>query len=421
MGTPGLLEDLQARGLVQDATDLDALGERLGAGPLTLYYGCDPTSDSLHIGNLIGLLVLRRFQRAGHHPIALAGGATGMIGDPSGKAAERVLLDVETLRANVESIKGQISRVLGPEGEWTLVDNHDWTKDLRLLEFLRDVGKHATVNQMVAKESVRARMQSEEGISFTEFSYMLLQAYDYLVLHEGHGCELQIGGSDQWGNITAGIDLVRRRAGKRLHGITWPLITRADGQKFGKSEGDNVWLAASRTSPYRFFQYWMQADDRDVGRYLRIFTLLDLDEVDELVARTAAAPRRREGHRALARHVTELVHGPDEAKAAEEATEVLFGGSEPSERALATLVDEIPTHRVAEASVAAGTPIEELLVSAGVAGSKNEARRLLQQGGIYVNGASAAVDAVLGRDDFRLGRYILIRRGKDKYHLVFVP
>src|SRR5439155_23826144 len=241
LGIVPLLDDLEARGLVHTSTDRDALAARLAAGSLTLYCGFDPSADSLHIGNLVGLVTLRRFQRHRHHPIALAGGATGMVGDPSGKSEERNLLDPETLAANVAAIKEQVSRILGPGGDWTLVDNADWTRDLRLLDFLREVGKHVTVNQMVHRESIRARMESEDGISFTEFSYMLLQAHDYLVLNDRRGCELQLGGSDQWGNIVAGIDLVRRKRGAAVHGLTWPLITRADGRTFGKTEEGTGW------------------------------------------------------------------------------------------------------------------------------------------------------------------------------------
>ena len=293
--------------------------------------------------------MLKRFQDAGHRAIALAGGATGMIGDPSGRSAERNLLDADTLGANLAAITAQINAVLG-DGEWTLVDNRSWTADVPLLVFLRDVGKHFTINQMVAKESVKARMASEEGISFTEFSYMLLQAHDYLVLHEREGCDLQIGGSDQWGNITAGIELVRRRTGDHVHGLTWPLVTRSDGRKFGKSEEGNVWLGADRTSPYRFYQYWMNVPDEDVGGFLKLFTFVEPDEIATIAAEIAASPERRSGQRRLAMEVTALVHGADEAEAARAASEVLFGGDPRalSEQALATLASEVPTADVAK-------------------------------------------------------------------------
>ncbi|MDQ3147033.1 MAG: tyrosine--tRNA ligase, partial [Actinomycetota bacterium] len=345
-----LLADLEARGLVHDLTDRAALGGRLAEGPMTLYHGIDPSADSLHVGNLVGILVLRRFQRFGHRPIALAGGATGMIGDPGGRSSERNLLDPDTLGANLAGIKGQLEQLLdfgAGSRSAELVDNASWTGELRLLDFLRDVGKHATVNAMVAKESVRARMQGDEGISFTEFAYMLVQANDFLWLHEHEGCDLQVGGSDQWGNITAGIDLVRRRVGRRVHGLTWPLLLRSDGRKFGKSEGGNedVWLSASRTTPYRFFQHWMQVADADVGRFLLQLTLLDLEEARSVIAAHSAAPERRVGQRRLAQELTTLVHGADAATAAADAAHALFGADLESlpPGALAALDGEVDT------------------------------------------------------------------------------
>ena len=306
---PKLLDDLDQRGLIHETTDRSALAARLDEGPITVYYGCDPTAPSLHHGNLIGLVMLRRFQDAGHRPLALAGGATGMIGDPGGRSEERNLLDADTLAANVSAIKAQISRILGPEGDWELVDNLTWTQDLLLLEFLRDVGKHATVNQMVARESVRSRLEGEHGISFTEFSYMLLQANDYAHLHAQHGCELQIGGSDQWGNILSGVDLIRRRSGVAVHALCWPLLTAADGTKIGKSTGARVWLDPLLTTPYEFFQHWMHVDDAELGRMLRQFTLLPLEEIDAVVATPRAGAATTGGpagpgpgrHRARAR------------------------------------------------------------------------------------------------------------------------
>src|SRR4051794_19209500 len=275
-----LLAHLQARGLIHDTTDRDALARRLDEGPVTLYHGMDPSADSLHTGNLIGLLMLRRFQLAGHHPIALAGGATGMVGDPGGRSEERNLLDEDTLRANVASIKAQIARILGDEGEWKLVDNYDWTRDVPLLAFLRDVGKHVTVNQMMARDSVRTRLQSEHGISFTEFSYMLLQANDYWWLHEHEACELQVGGSDQWGNILSGVDLIRRRSGAAVHALCWPLLTAGDGTKLGKTTGARIWLNPERTTPFELFQHFVQTDDREVRRLLLWLTLLPVKEID---------------------------------------------------------------------------------------------------------------------------------------------
>lgn len=415
-----LLADLDARGLVHDTTDRDALAARLAEAPVTLYYGCDPTADSLHVGNLIGLLVLRRFAEAGHRPLALAGGATGMVGDPSGRSDERNLLDPATLEANVAAISAQITQVLGPAGTWELVDNRDWTGELRLLEFLRDVGKHVTVNQMVARESVKARMASEHGISYTEFSYMLLQANDFRWLREHRGCELQIGGSDQWGNILSGVDLIRRTLGVAAHGLCWPLLTAPDGTKLGKTTGARVWLSAARTSPYRFFQHWMHTDDRQVGEFLAKFTLLTIDDVEAIAAEHAAAPQRREGQRRLAREVTALVHGPAEAAAAEAASAVLFGGSPLAADAatLAAVAAEVPTLVVDRDRLVAGVDLLDLLVEAGACASKGEARRLADQNGLRVNGEPADSARRIDGSDLLHGRFVLLRRGKDRYHVV---
>ena len=410
-----LLDDLDRRGLVHDSTDRDALAKRLGEGPITLYYGCDPTAPSLHHGNLLGLVMLRRFQDAGHRPLALAGGATGMIGDPSGRSDERNLLDLDTLGTNVSAIKAQIARILGPEGPWGLVDNLDWTKELTLLEFLREVGKHATVNQMVARESVRARMQSEHGISYTEFSYMLLQANDFAHLYDAEGCELQVGGSDQWGNILSGVDLIRRRHGATVHALCWPLLTADDGSKLGKTTGARVWLDPGLTSPYAFFQHWMHTDDAQVHRMLAQFTLLAMDEVDAIAAEHAEAPERRTGQRALARAVTELVHGAAATAAVEEATEVLFGSDprQASAEALDAVAAEVATATLEPADdLAAGVDLVPVLVRSGLAKSLGEARRQLQQSGVSVNGAKAPEDRQLGLDDVLGGRWILLRRGK---------
>jgi tyrosyl-tRNA synthetase len=418
-----VLDDLAARSLLQDTTDRAALAELLAGGPVSVYCGFDPTADSLHAGNLIGLLVLRRLQLAGHKPIALAGGATGMIGDPSGRSDERNLLDEATLAHNLASIKQQIGRFLdfgpGPT-QAELVDNRTWTGELSLLEFLRDVGKHVTVNQMVAKESVRSRMDSDNGISYTEFSYMLLQANDFLWLNEHLGVTLQIGGSDQWGNITAGIDLIRRRTGRHAHALTWPLMTKADGSKFGKSASGAIWLGAGRTSPYEFFQYWIQTDDRDVERFLLQLTLLPVATVREVMAAQEQAPERREAQRLLAREITRLVHGDEGLAIAEEATEVVFGrrDEQPSAAALDSLVDAIPTGRIPESRLAAGVPIVDLLVEGGVAASKGDARRTLTQGGVTYNARRASVDDVVGSDDLWHDRYVLVRRGKRNVHLL---
>lgn len=403
---------------MQDSTDRDLLRARLADGPITLYYGCDPTADSLHLGNLFGLLILRRLVDAGHFPIALAGGATGMIGDPGGKSEERNLLDPDTLGRNLAAIKAQIARIVG-EGV-PLVDNNRWTGELPLLAFLRDVGKHVTVNQMVAKESVRSRMEGESGISYTEFSYMLLQANDYLWLHEHEGCDLQIGGSDQWGNIALGVDLIRRKTGKHVHAFTWPLMLRADGKKYGKSEAGTVWLDPAKTSAYQLFQYWMQVADDDLRRFLLQLTLLPIDEANAVADAHAAVPERRTGQRRLARENVTIVHGAAAAAAAEEATELLFGSGDPliaSAAAFEFLADEVPTSSIDPV----GRPLVDLLAEAGVVRSKSEARRALEQGGVYVNGSTAATDAEVTAGDLLHGRWVLLRRGKRTYHLIACP
>src|SRR4051794_29033034 len=408
-----LYDDLEARGLVHTATE--GLRDRLAAGPITVYHGMDPSADSLHTGNLIGLLMLRRFQLAGHRPIALAGGATGMVGDPGGRSEERNLLDEDTLRANVAAIKEQIARVLGDDGEWELVDNYDWTRDLPLLAFLRDVGKHVTVNQMMARESVRTRIESEHGISYTEFSYMLLQANDYWWLHAHRGCELQIGGSDQWGNIVQGVDLVRRRSAATVHALSWPLLLAPDGSKLGKTTGARTWLAAAKTSPYQLYQHFIQTDDADVARDLRWLTLLPVEQIDEVVERHQQAPQRREAQRTLAREVVALVHGPADAAAAEAASRVLFGAplAEVDEETMATVAAEVPSTTV---DVGHGVELADLLTETGLAASKSEATRIVKQGGAYVNNEKWPAGGIVGPDQQLHGRYVLLRRGKDQYH-----
>ncbi len=408
-----IVEDLRARGLVQDSTDLVALSDRLDAGPLTLYYGCDPTADSLHAGNLIGLLVLRRFADAGHRPIALVGGATGMIGDPGGRSEERNLLDEQTLAANVAGIGAQVEAIVGQVAD--VVDNHEWTRDLSVLDFLRDVGKHVTVNQMLAKESIRSRVDSEHGISYTEFSYMLLQANDYWWLNAHEGCELQIGGSDQWGNIVAGVDLIRRRSEAVAHAFTWPLITRADGAKFGKSADGAIWLAPERTSPYAFYQYWMNVADDDVERFLLQLTLLDVGEIRPIVAEHRADPGRRTAQRLLAHELTGLVHGSDAVAGAEQATAILFGG-DPAEAgvgAFETIATEVVT-----VPFESGQSVVEAMLATGLASSKSDARRHLAGGAVRVNGERLDDDLSLTPDDLRHDRFVLLRKGKKAYALL---
>jgi tyrosyl-tRNA synthetase len=409
-----VLADLEARGLIHDTTARDALAARLASGRIVLYYGCDPTADSLHVGNLIGLLVLRRFQDAGHAPIALAGGATGMVGDPSGRSDERNLLEASSLAANVAAIKGQISRVLGPEGPWTLVDNMEWTAPVRLLDFLRDVGKHANVGQMLARESVKARLASEHGISYTEFTYMLLQANDYLHLYRHHGCELQIGGSDQWGNIVSGVDLIRRTTGATVHALSWPLLTAPDGSKLGKTTGARTWLSAERTSPFELYQHFFNVDDRQVRQHLCWFTLLPVPEIDEIVAAHEAAPERRDAQRRLALEATALVHGREEADAA--AASAMAWTDDLGPEAFRAREGHFPTTYL---DGAADLGLAGLLVATGLAASKSAGRRLVQQGGVRLNGAKVTdPDLVVDAAEFVEGRWLLLAVGKRNRHVV---
>ncbi|WP_229023206.1 tyrosine--tRNA ligase [Actinomarinicola tropica] len=420
-----ILDDLAARGLIHDSTDLKELRSRLAEGPITVYYGCDPTADSLHVGHLIGLLVMRRFQDAGHRPIVLAGGATGMIGDPGGRSEERNLLDDATLARNLEGIVPQLRQFLDFEDGATgarLVDNRSWTVSMTAIDFLRDVGKLVTVNQMLAKEAVRSRIEGEHGISYTEFSYMLLQANDFVQLAELEGCEMQVGGSDQWGNIALGVDLVRRRLGRQAHAVTWPLLTRADGTKYGKSaSGEQMWLGAHRTSPYRLYQGWMQADDADVRRLLLQLTLLPVAEAEAVADEHEAAPERRIGQRRLAAELVTLIHGPDAAEAAAAASDVLFGGGSIAEASLATLetlAEEVPSTPVARQRVADGPSVVDLAAEVGLTSSKSEARKLAAQGGLSLNGVAVDESRTVGVDDLLHGRIAVLRKGKRHYHLV---
>jgi len=417
--TPGLFGELSTRGLIHDSTDAAALEARLSSGPIGVYVGFDPTADSLHVGHLLGQLTLRRFQMAGHRPFPLAGGATGMVGDPSGKSEERNLLDAETLQHNVESIKKQLANLLDFSpgvSSATLVNNADWTSNISALEFLRDVGKHITVNQMMAKESVKNRLNSENGLSYTEFSYMLLQANDFRHLCATHDVELQMGGSDQWGNITAGIDLIRKTLGRGAFGATWPLVTRSDGQKFGKTAGGAVWLDAQRTSPYQFRQFWMQMADADVVRYLPQFSLSSLEEIHSVIAQHEQAPEKRTAQRMLATEMTSLVHGASAASNAEAAAEILFGAdpTSASQEALLAVAAEVPTTTVSSSDF--DDPIA-LLVRAGVATSNSDARRTIQQKGLKVNGQPLEEGETLVSKGILHDRWVLIRKGKTTYHL----
>ena len=443
MPTPDLLAELAWRGLLNQHTE--RLAEHLAAGPVAAYAGFDPTAPSLHVGNLVPVMGLVHLQRAGHRPIALVGGGTGMIGDPSGKSTERQLNTREVVEANALAIHAQLERFLEFSGTAAAVmrNNAEWLMPLHAVDFLRDVGKHFTVNYMMQKESVRSRLDG--GISYTEFSYMLLQAYDYLELHRRAGATLQIGGSDQWGNITAGIELIRRTEGHEAHALTLPLVTTASGTKFGKTEAGAVWLDAERTSPYRMYQFWINADDRDVSHWLRFFTLLGRDEVETLAYETAEHPERRAAQQALAMDVTARVHGEEAARTAQEVSGLLFGKGEVhalSRRALEALAAEIPCVEIASGAgvVSAGAefhapsyaelsktrqPVDLLdaLVRLGLAKSKGDARRTIQQGGVTVNGRRAQSEAggtapVLSPDDALFGEFFLLKKGARSYGLI---
>jgi tyrosyl-tRNA synthetase len=417
-----LYSELEWREMLSEATP--GLRDALAAGPVTAYIGFDPTASSLHVGSLLTILGLARLQRCGHVPIAVVGGGTGMIGDPSGKSQERVLLSREQIEENVAGIRAQLARFLdfdAGSNPARIVNNADWLGTIDLLSFLRDAGKHFTVNYMLQKESVNRRLETEEGISYTEFSYLVLQAYDFLQLFERHGCTLQMGGSDQWGNITAGIDLIRKvRAGK-AHGLVWPLMQTSSGVKFGKTEAGTVWLDAARTSPFRFYQFWLNTEDRDVARYLKCFTFLERDEIEALARATAEHPERRDGQRALARAVTTLVHGADHVQRAEQAAQVLFS----DDLAGASVDDVLMVFEDAPSTElgfpADGLPIADVLTVVKLAPSKSEAMRLLKSGGVYVNNVRVSDERMrLGKADAIGGAVFVLRKGRKEQHIVRV-
>jgi len=424
VSTADILDDLAARGLIHDSTDSDSLRERLAQGSIGVYAGFDPTADSLHVGNLVPLLLLRRFQQFGHRPVAVAGGATGMIGDPGGRSSERTLLDAATLDTNLSAITAQLRRLLdfseGPT-QARLVDNREWTAPIGVLEFLRDVGKHITVNTMLAKDSVRTRVESEAGISFTEFSYMLLQANDFKHLHDSLQVELQVGGSDQWGNITAGIDLIRRTSGDHVHGLTVPLVTQADGSKFGKSVDGAVWLAAERTTPYAFYQYFVNTDDRDVERFLLQLTLLSVEQIALTMGQHAEAPERRFAQQELARSVTALVHGQQEADRAASASQGFTRtAAELDETDWVQLAESLPVTELGVPDI--GRDLIELLAAHGIVSSKGEARRLVAQRGVSLNDVVIGEGQVLQAEDLLAGGWAMLRRGKKlRFLLHFLP
>ncbi|HEX3533862.1 MAG TPA: tyrosine--tRNA ligase [Gemmatimonadaceae bacterium] len=409
-----LLDELSWRGMVYQHTD--GLADALATDSVSAYAGFDPTADSLHVGHLVPVMGLAHLQRSGHRPVALVGGGTGMIGDPSGKTSERQLVSAEEIEKNSRAIEKQLRRFLDFDGKNAALmrDNATWLRPLKAVEFMRDVGKHFTVNYMLAKDSVQSRI--EGGISFTEFSYMLLQAYDFLELNRREGVTLQIGGSDQWGNITAGLELIRRVAGKTAHALTMPLVTTASGTKFGKTEAGAVWLDPARTSPYKFYQYWINVDDRDAGKYLRLFTLMPRGDIEALDKLLTSAPEKREAQQALARDMTARVHGDEAARVAEEVSRVLFGKAEPAsltEPVLRALSEEVP---FAESREAPG--LLDALVTLKLAASKGAARRLIEQGGVYLNGQRATVDTSLSATAALKGGYHLLRKGARDYGLL---
>jgi tyrosyl-tRNA synthetase len=415
-----LFDELEWRGMLYDSTD--GLREQLATERLTAYIGFDPTSSSLHVGSLLTVMGLARLQRFGHTPIAIVGGGTGMIGDPSGKSQERVLLSREQIDVNVAGIRAQLAHFLDFDARGNaaiMVNNADWLGTIDLLSFLRDAGKHFTVNYMLQKDSVNRRLESEEGISYTEFSYLVLQAYDFLQLFDRYGCTLQMGGSDQWGNITAGIDLIRKLRAKKAHGLVWPLMTTSSGQKFGKTEAGAVWLDAARTSPFVFYQFWLNTEDRDVVSYLKCFTFLDRAAIEELAAVTTAAPEKREAQRVLAREVTSLVHGADETARAERAARLVFSDtvSGMSEEDVLTVFGDAPSTELPAAEFEGpGMSVVDLLARVGLAPSKAEARRLIQSGAVRVG------DTVIADPTHRLvragERFYVLTKGKKHKHLV---
>ena len=421
-----IFSELRWRGLIHQTTDDAGLPAWLDAKPRTLYAGFDPTADSLHVGHLVALMILRRFQQAGHKPIALVGGATGMIGDPSGKSEERNLLSLDALRANVEAMQQQMRALLdfdsGPNAA-LLVNNFDWMGKFSYLDFLRDVGKSFSVNVMLSKDSVKSRLErTDSGLSYTEFSYMLLQAYDFVHLNERYGCELQVGGSDQWGNITAGIDLGRRMRSVQLYGMTCPLLTKSDGTKMGKTESGALWLSPARTSPFQFYQYWINVEDADVGRCLRLFTDLTQDEVAALDAARVADPSQRASQRTLAEGITRLVHGESGLKKAQRATEILFGAEIDglSDRDLGEIFADVPSKELPRSSLQGeGLKLLDALVTAGLAKSNSDARRTIEQGGAYVNNRRLdGIDTRLTSTNLASETVLVLRSGKKKYALL---
>lgn len=416
-------EVLAQRGFINDCTDTDGFRDLTSKKSVSVYCGFDPTADSLHIGNMVAIMGLMHFQREGHRPIVLMGGATGMIGDPSGKSQERNLQTTEQVEHNLAAQRAQFARFIRFQGENAAlqVNNNDWLAPITFIDFLRDVGKNFRLGEMLGKESVRGRLASEAGISFTEFSYMLLQAYDFKHLYETHDCEVQCGGADQWGNITAGMELIRKSLGKQAYGITFPLLTTATGQKLGKTEKGAVWLDAAKTSPYEFYQYWVRAADADVERFLKLFTLMPLEEITSVVAGHAAAAESRSGQKRLAFEVTTLVHGEEEARKARDASVALYetGLSNLSDERLRELFPDVPSVLVEFPAGDVEIPIADVVVQAKLAPSKKEARKLQAQGGLYLNNEPVPADRrTIGLSDLASESMLVLRAGKKRYCLV---
>lgn len=423
--------ELEWRGMLHDA--MPGVETHLQEGMKTAYVGIDPTADSLHIGHLVSVMMLKHFQLAGHRPIALIGGATGMIGDPSGKSSERNLLDEATLRHNQDCLKNQLSRFLDFESvsanRALMVNNYDWMKNFSFLAFIRDVGKHITVNYMMAKDSVKKRIEAEQadGMSFTEFSYQLVQGYDFLHLYNEYQCSLQMGGSDQWGNITTGTELIRRIAGGKAFAVTCPLITKADGTKFGKTEGGNVWLDPEKTSPFKFYQYWLNTSDADAEKYIKIFTLLNRNEVSELTARHREAPHLREIQKKLAQEVTQMVHGAEALEKAEQASQILFGRNTSDiiktldENTLLEVFEGVPQAEMPASLMHDGLPVLALLTEhSSFLSSNNEARRALKENSISINQQKVSEEQIIDSKDLIAAKYLLLQRGKKNYFLLRV-
>lgn len=420
------LDEFKARGLIEQISDDEALHKQFAAESVTAYAGFDPTADSLHLGHLLPVLCLARLQKLGHKPVSLVGGATGMIGDPSGKSEERQLLTGDIIEANVRALKGQLERFLDFDGAngAVMVNNADWTKNVSYIDWLRDVGKHFSVNYMLSKESVRRRIEDrDQGISYTEFSYMLIQANDFLQLYDRHECTLQVGGNDQWGNITAGIDLIRRRRQVQAYGITFPLLVSSTGEKFGKTAGNAIWLDSEKTSPYALYQYWVRSDDRDVIKYLKFFTFLSLDDVADLEKSVKNEPEKREAQKVLAEESTRMIHGDDGLARARGASEVLFGGeiSNFTDRELMDIFADVPSSVVPRGELEEGIGVLAMFTRAGLSKSNGQALQMLKQGGVYVNNTRIDNQRQVLTPEHLAGESIMVLRGgKKRYHLVRV-